>query len=131
MLVKNCTLIKPLCCNEDDSVVKAAKILRKNKQRRLIVINKEKEPVGIISTTDLSNRVVAENRLPETLKAKDIMTAPIYLVCDIKDSLDMLYEKMLKHKSFFVPVTKNKKLFGIITYGEIIKRIGEIADGTR
>jgi hypothetical protein len=32
---------------------------------------------------------------------------------------------MVKHESFFVPVTKSRKLHGVLTYGELIHRVKE------
>lgn len=123
MLVKNCTLIKPLSCRKETNVVEVAMTLKDNKQRRIIVINENESPVGIISTTDINNRVVAENKNPLKLKAQDIMTSPIYLTCDINDSLNEIFKKMVEHQSFFCPVTKEDKLYGVLTYGELIKHV--------
>ena len=125
MIVKNCTLIKSLCCKKDVSVVEVARILRDNKQRRIIVVDEHESPIGIISTTDINNKVVAENKDASKLRAKDIMTSPIYLVCDIDENLNEVFKKMLHHESFFCPVTKDSKLYGVLTYGELMKRVHE------
>lgn len=126
MIVKNCTLIKALTCEENTTITEVAKILRKNKQRRIIIVDNNEYPIGIISTTDMNNKVVAENKLPGELKAKQIMESPIYLICDIQHNLNDLYQKMVEHESYFVPVTKDGKVFGILTYGELFKRIKEV-----
>lgn len=123
MQIKNCTLINPLSCKEDMNVVEVAQILRDKKQRRIIVVNENNEPIGIISTTDVNNRVVAENKNASKLKAKDIMTKPIYLTCDINDNLNDIFKKMVEHDSFFCPVTKDGKLYGVLTYGELIRHV--------
>lgn len=125
MLVKNCTLIKPLFCKKETTVVEVARILRDNKQRRVIVVDENEAPIGIISTTDINNKVVAENKYASKLKAKDIMTSPIYLTCDISDNLNDIFKKMVEHESLFCPVIKDKKLYGVLTYGELMKRIHE------
>ncbi len=125
MKVKHCNLIIPLKCEVDSPLVDAAKVLKENKQRRLIVV-KDDVPIGIISTTDMSNRVVAEGKSPTDLKAEDVMTQPIFLECDVEDNVAEIYQKMLKHKSFFVPVKKEGKLYAILTYGEIIKQVEEL-----
>jgi len=123
MEVKNCTLIKPLYCDEATSVVEVAIMLRDNKQRRIIVVDADKHPIGIISTTDINNRVVAESKDPSRMTAKDIMTSPLYLTCDENDDLNEIFRKMIEHESFFCPVTKEKKLHGILTYGELINHV--------
>ena len=121
MHVENCSLIRPLSCGKETDVVEAAKLLRENRQRRLIVIDESGYPVGIVSTTDISNKVVADNKDASKLKAADIMTSPIYLVCDINDDANEIFKKMLHHETFFVPVLKDRKLFGVLTYGELMK----------
>ena len=125
MIVKNCTLIKPLKCSLNSSIADVARILKKEKQRRIIVIDENEYPVGIISTTDMSNRVVAENRDASKLTANEIMTTPVYLVCDMDDDLNEIFRKMVHHETFFVPVTQNGKLHGILTYGELLKHAQE------
>lgn len=117
----NCTLIKPLTCTESEDVKSIAQILRDNKQRRVIVVDSKKYPVGIVSTTDINNRVVAEGKDAIKTKAKEVMTSPLYLVCDVNDEVNEIFHKMVKHESFFVPVTKSKKIYGILTYGELLK----------
>jgi signal-transduction protein with cAMP-binding, CBS, and nucleotidyltransferase domain len=123
MKVEDCTLLRPLKCSETENIVEVAKILRKEKQRRVIVVDENEFPFGIISTTDISNRVVAENKEPSKLKAADIMTSPIFLICDLGDDLEGIFTRMVEQKSYFCPVVKEKKLYGIITYGELIKHV--------
>ena len=125
MQVKDCTLIKPLLCKRTISVVEVARILKDNRQRRIIIVDDKQCPVGIISTTDINNKVVAESKDASRLKAQDIMTSPIYLVCNFEDNLNEVFKKMVHHESFFCPVVKDKKLYGILTYGELIKRANE------
>ena len=123
MQVKDCTLIRPLYCKKEMNVVEVAKTLKQHKQRRIIVVDDNEFPIGIISTTDINNRVVAEGKDASKLKALDIMTSPIFLTCDIYDKLDDIFSKMVEHESYFCPVTKDKKIYGVLTYGELIKHV--------
>src|SRR3989338_9257258 len=125
MQVKDCALVKPLYCYVDDSVVDIAKALRDNKQRRIIVVDSNDNPLGIVSTSDINNKVVAENKFPSKLRAADIMTSPVYIVCDVNDELNSIFKKMLEHESFFCPVTKDGKLYGVLTYVELVKKVQE------
>jgi CBS domain-containing protein len=42
------------CCFEDDSLVKAAEIMAKKRVRRLPVLNRDEELVGLLTTDDLA-----------------------------------------------------------------------------
>ena len=125
MIIRDCRLIKPLYCGKDSTVVEAAIILRDNKQRRLIVVDEDKKPIGIISTTDINNKVVAQNKDASKMTIKDIMTSPVYLVADINEEVNVVFGKMLKHETFFVPITEKGKLIGILTYGELMEKANE------
>src|SRR3989344_5105752 len=120
MQAQTCSLIKPLFCKKEESVVIVAKTLKDNKQRRIIVVDENEHPVGIVSTTDINNKVVAENKDASKIKAEEIMTSPIYLVCDINEDVNEIFKKMVHHETFFVPITKEKKLYAVLTYGELL-----------
>ncbi|MDD9953989.1 MAG: CBS domain-containing protein [Candidatus Woesearchaeota archaeon] len=125
MKVENCDLIKPLGCTEDDTVQHVAQCLRDNKQRRSVIVNADGAPVGVVSTTDINNKVVAEGKDATQTKASEIMTSPIHVVCDMGDDVEGIYEQMVEKSSFFCPVTKEGKLHGVLTYGEIMAKARE------
>jgi CBS domain-containing protein len=126
MHVKNCTLIKPLSCASGTTVMKAAQILREKKQRRILVVDQHEYPVGILSTTDVNNKVAAEGKDSKTIKVDEIMTKPIHLVCDLNDDINEIYRQMVGKQTFFVPVLKDKKLHGILTYAEIVEHAKKV-----
>ena len=76
-MISKCTLIEPFYCKEDDSVVEVAKKLRGTTIRQIFVVDEKTYPVGLISTTDINNRVVAEGKDPKKMKAKEIMSKTI------------------------------------------------------
>jgi CBS domain-containing protein len=129
MKVSECNLIRPLSCRIGTPIDQVAKALREKKQRRILVVDEKDKPIGIISTTDISNKVVAENKDISNVKAEDVMTSPLFLTCDIDDELNHIYSKMHQHESFFCPVVKDKKLYGILTCGEIVARFEENLHG--
>lgn len=121
MKLKDCKIRKVLECESSENILDIAKKLRDNKERHIIVTDK-KFPIGIISTTDINNRVVAENKNLLKTKAKDIMTSPI-LVKDINEPTTMTYIEMIKNNTFSCPVTEDKKLIGTIDLKEIMNHI--------
>ena len=121
MKPSNCDLIPALSCDDDTPIVEVARILRKHKQRRIIVVNDDLYPIGILSVTDISNKVVAEGKDPNTVTAKEIKE-DLAIVADCNQDLIKLGEEMQEKSIYMAPIVKEGKLCGIINYGEIIKR---------
>src|SRR3989344_4507641 len=122
--LRNCVLIEPFTCNENDSVIDVAKKLRDISLRHIFVVNNDNYPVGIISMTDINNRVVAENKNLNTTKANNIMSKPIDIF-DINDDVQSSYEKMVEKNHVMNAVTENKKIKGIITIHQLMKQCEE------
>ncbi len=122
MKIKDCTLIGAFKCSEDESVVDVAKKLRSINLRHIFVVDKNDFPVGIISVIDMNNRVVALGKDPKELKAKDIMSEPIE-VYDLQDDVQAVYDKMIEKMRVMCAVTKDKKMIGIITIHQLLKRL--------
>jgi len=124
MIEKN-KLNDAVICKEDDSAFDVSRIMRDTQNRHIIVVDNELKPLGIISTFDINNRVVAEEIDPKSIKAKDIMTFPIDSV-EISESYEGAYGKMVKKGTYTIPVTENGKLIGILDFNLIFKKICEI-----
>jgi len=121
MIIKNCNLIKVVSCDKKEGIVDVAKKLKRNKVRHIIVTDNNK-PMGLISTTDINNRVVAMNKDLKKTKAEDVMTSPI-LTKDANDSLPQAYMEMIKANVFSCPITKNNKLIGVLDLKEAMNCI--------
>jgi CBS domain-containing protein len=121
-MLKNCTLIEAPQCKETDTVVEVAKQLREHLIRYIYVVDENQNPQGVISLTDINNRLVAEGKDPSTTTAKDIMTSPITTfeeTIDIKEA----YENCVKNNIATCPVTKEGKLVGMVTIHELLRKI--------
>lgn len=118
-MLKECVLIEPFKCDEDDSIVAVAKKLRSSKIRHIFVVDSKDYPIGIISTTDINNRAVAEGKDPNKVAAKDIMSKPIE-VYDIEEEALKVYRSMAKNKRLLCAVTKNKKFVGMLSIDALL-----------
>jgi signal-transduction protein with cAMP-binding, CBS, and nucleotidyltransferase domain len=123
MNVKKCHLFKPILAKEDDSIVKVAKLLKDTQERRVIVVNKNKMPLGIISIVDINDRVVAKAKSLKTTKARDIMSYPLNLIVDVNEDVTDVAKKMTRRNTFYCPVTQNNKIIGMLTYSNILNAI--------
>jgi CBS domain-containing protein len=65
---------------EEDSVLKAALYLREKQIRAAGVVNAEGKLVGVISQSDISDKVAAENKCPAWMKVSDIMSRDLLTV---------------------------------------------------
>ena len=122
-IIKQIELLPVITVGLDDSAVSVAKKLCDFQERRIFVVNEKKSPAGIISIVDINDRVVARGKDPKKTKAKDIMTYPISLIVDVNDSSEEVLKKMIQKDNYYVPVTKNSVLIGLITYANIMKAL--------
>lgn len=124
MKIKDCVMIEPFKCNENDSVIEIAKKLKEITLRHIFVVNDDDYPVGIISMTDINNRIVAEGKNPADLKAKDIMSAPVD-VADYENDIGNFSKIMIQKNHVMDPVVRDGKMIGIITVHQLLKNINE------
>jgi CBS domain-containing protein len=77
MLVKDVMSSPVVTTDEEAPSNKIAKLMNENKFGCVIVTNKDGKPLGIITERDLVIRVLGKNLKPESVMAKDVMTAPL------------------------------------------------------
>jgi signal-transduction protein with cAMP-binding, CBS, and nucleotidyltransferase domain len=80
MLVKDVMSSPVVTVGEEEAVDKVAQFMEMQKLGCIIVTDKDSRPLGIITERDLVTRVLAKNRLPGKLKAKEVMTAPLITI---------------------------------------------------
>jgi len=80
MLVKDVMSSPVITVGEEEAVDKVARFMEMQKLGCIIVTDKDGRPLGIITERDLVTRVLAKNKLPSKLKAKEVMTAPLITI---------------------------------------------------
>jgi CBS domain-containing protein len=80
MLVKDVMTSPVVTVGEDAPSNKTAKLMDENNLGCVIITNKARKPVGIITERDLVKRVLSKNVVPDTVKAKEIMTSPLVTI---------------------------------------------------
>lgn len=114
-------------CREKETVLEAARILRDTKSRHLVVLSTDNKPLGILSTVDINNRVVAQEKDPKKTKVEDVMTRPVHSI-DCSETYHHAIKKMAEAGSYSIPVTCNGKLLGSL---ELRRALEVIKDGTQ
>ena len=108
----NLAIVEP-----NTNVLKAAKIMKKRKIGNVIVVKKN-QPIGILTESDILRKVVADNKNPEEVLVKNVMSTPV-IVTDPYITLEKALNTMGKCNVRRLPVIENDKLIGIITQKDI------------
>ena len=85
---------------EDTSVHHAAQYLREKQVRAVGVVDTQGKVVGVISHSDVSDKVAAENKCPAWMKATDIMTRELVTVTSdisLEDCLRLMDQNTIFH----------------------------------
>lgn len=116
-------LVDAVICKENDDVLEVSRILRDTQRRHLIVLTANDSPVGVISAVDINNRVVAEEKNPKHLKAKDIMTKNARTV-SVEDTYEEAYRIMAQLGTYSIPILRNGKLLGLLEFVQAFRQKG-------
>ena len=89
------------------------------------IINEANELTGILSERDIVKALAKRpfGKLYES-SIKELMTSPV-ISCDKSILSDSLMELMTKNKIRHVPVLEKKKPIGIVSIGDVVKRLLE------
>ncbi len=126
ILIKDIMTKPAIKIEYNKTVQQAAKEMAKHRVGSIIVI-KNKNPIGIITETDLNKKVVAPAKDPRKLKIVDIMSSPVVFSHPSEDVVTAV-EKMERHKVKRLPVISRGKIVGIITNTDIARASPEMID---
>jgi signal-transduction protein with cAMP-binding, CBS, and nucleotidyltransferase domain len=104
---------------ETDSVLAAAKLMKKNEIGCVVVIGKSGEPKGLITERDVVRRVTAFDLLPSKVQAGKSMTKPpatIEAAANVTEAAKRMRELKIRR----LIVLQGGKLGGIITSNDIV-----------
>jgi CBS domain-containing protein len=115
---------------KSESVYKCAKLMKDNNISSLVVVNDDESLEGITTKTDLVFNFLIQESKP--LAVSKIMTTKVITVSP-GDSLYLVESILLNNKISRVPVVKNQRLVGIITYRDFVptkipNRLGTFTD---
>jgi CBS domain-containing protein len=108
---------------EETTVHDAARYLRDHKVRSVGVLDGSARLVGVVSQSDISDKVAAENKCPAWMHVSEIMTRDL-LVVQPEASLDECLRLMEKHGVFHLLVTEEPGRFlGMISVADLLQVI--------
>ncbi|KAA0005500.1 MAG: CBS domain-containing protein [Thermoplasmata archaeon] len=118
VLVKEVMRAKVITVEPNTNVREAAQLMRKKKVGSVIVV--EDKPVGILTESDIIEKIVAEDKKASDVLVKEIMTSPI-IVIDPYIDLEEAMKTMSACNIRRLPVIENGRLIGIITQKDVLR----------
>lgn len=122
----NILIERPLITlQETETISSAVEKLTKYNIGAIPIINEAKELTGILSERDIVKALAKRpfSKLYES-SIKELMTSPV-ISCDKSILSDSLMELMTKNKIRHVPIIEKKNPIGIVSIGDVVKRLLE------
>ena len=119
-LVENLAKRGCITIQKNSKISELVDILSLHNIGAVVVTDKEKKPIGLVSERD-----IVRNFGKNVHVVNDIMT-PTLITCDLSITSSELMELMNKHKIRHVPIVDKNKLIGIVSIGDVVKRLIEI-----
>lgn len=108
---------------EEATVHDAARYLRDHQMRAVGVTDKSGKLQGVVSQSDVSDKVAAENKCPAWMRVTEIMTKDLITVSP-EVPLDECLRLMEKHGIYHLVVVDEKKGFhGMISVADLLQVI--------
>ena len=108
---------------EDATVHDAARYLRDHQVRAVGVTDKSGKLQGVVSQSDVSDKVAAENKCPAWMRVTEIMTKDLITVSP-EVPLDECLRLMEKHSIYHLVVVDERKAFrGMISVADLLQVI--------
>src|SRR5467141_3512781 len=106
---------------EETSVHQAAQYLREKQVRAVGVVSVEGKLSGVISQSDVSDKVAAENKCPAWMKASDIMTRELVTVTremTLDDCLRLMEQNSIYH---LIVLGEKQEFLGMLSISDILR----------
>lgn len=126
ILVKDIMTKPAIKIDYNKTVQQAAKEMAEHRVGSIIIM-KNKNPIGILTETDLNKKIVALAKDPKKLKTIDIMSSPVVFSHPHEDIV-VAVEKMERHRVKRLPIISKGKIVGIITNTDIARASPEMMD---
>jgi predicted transcriptional regulator len=106
---------------EESSVHQGAQYLREKQVRSVGVLDAEGRLVGVISQSDISDKVAAENKCPAWMKVSDIMSRELISV-SLEETLEDCLGLMERHGVYHLLVMDGRNNFrGMLSVSDLLR----------
>jgi len=100
--------------DEETDAASAVKLMHDKKAETIIVKNKKDEYVGIITDSDILDKIVMKGEDSDQVSLKSIMSSPIITIsarANARQALELMRLNVIKR----IPVTDNIHILGTVT----------------
>jgi len=114
----------PVCCLPDDSVAKAAELMKSENIGSIPVVESKQSQklLGIVTDRDLALKIVAAALDAKSTTVKTVMTHEV-VTCRADDDLQKALDAMAEHQLRRIPVVDHdNKIVGIIAQADVATR---------
>lgn len=105
----------------DDTAYKTMELMAEKNIGVLVVIDGD-NVVGIVSERDLARKIILQEMSSKKVPVKKIMTKDLYCITpdkSVEECMGVMTTAHIRH----MPVFENKRLIGVITFGDIVKAL--------
>src|SRR5208337_2955559 len=106
---------KPVICSPELTIAGAASEMDENEVSSIVVVDANTIPIGILTHSDLTKVFISGDRLDPV---KEFMSSPVKTV-NVQATIFEAYTKMIDAGIDHLVVTKNDKVFGIVTRKDV------------
>ncbi len=107
-----------LTTEKTTTVIEMAELLFNAHVGAITIIDKNRFPIGIVTERDIIQAMVVYRENAHKKQAQDIMSSPV-LTLEPEDDIESAAMLMQLNKIRRIPIVKNEKLAGLITYRDI------------
>lgn len=117
---------RPITCNEDTTLQDAAIKMCEHKIGCIIVIDIDNQPVGIVTNSDIKNKI-ATGKFPIATEVTNIMSSPIITEkkgITVANAQLTMIQHNIAHLCITKDGTSNSKLIGVLAHHDILVSLG-------
>jgi CBS domain-containing protein len=127
LLVKDVMSSPVITIKESAPVNEVAELISKHDLGCIVVTSKDVKPIGIITERDLVGRVLTKNIKPDTVKAKEAMTAPLITI-ESDETISEAARRMSRLNIRRLGVMYKGQLVGLLSSKDILAVMPELID---
>lgn len=139
IVIKKIMTKNPIILHKDDSIGKVRSTMSKQGIGRIIIVDEEELPIGIVTENDILKKIykpkkkmtvgeLAGEKVPRMAQPVSMIMNTTLITATIEDSIATIANLMKSHNIRSIPLVKNNILKGIITRLDILKYIKSLKE---